>query len=105
MEKRPQDRPEPFRIFRHHEVAGVEDDELGAGDLGLYAACNGRGGHTVLRSDDKRRARLNCISHLLSLIPYEQTPTEKIELPSVSKKRSFDDQATLKDRRFVPAKY
>ena len=59
----------------------------------------------VLRSDEKRRARLNCISHLLSLIPYEQTPTEKIELPSVSKKRSFDDQATLKDRRFVPAKY
>ncbi len=59
----------------------------------------------VLRSDDKRRARLNCISHLLSLIPYEQTPKQKIELPSVSKKRSFDDQATLKDRRFVPTKY
>src|SRR5688572_25124282 len=51
----------------------------------------------VLRSDDKRRARLNCISHLLSLIPYEQTRTQKIELPSVSKKRSYDDQATMKD--------
>ena len=30
----------------------------------------------ILRSDDKRRARLNCISHLLSLIPYEQTQSE-----------------------------
>ncbi len=56
----------------------------------------------VLRSDDKRRARLNCISHVLSLIPYEQTPKQKIELPSVSKKKSYDDQATLNDRRFVP---
>jgi polyphosphate kinase 2 len=59
----------------------------------------------VLRSDDKRRARLNCIAHLLSLIPYEQTPSEKIKLPGVSKKGAFDDGATLKNRRFVPDKY
>jgi polyphosphate kinase 2 len=59
----------------------------------------------IVRSDDKRRARLNCISHLLSMIPYEQTRAEKIKLPNVSTKGAFDDRATLKSRRFVPEKY
>jgi polyphosphate kinase 2 len=35
----------------------------------------------VVEADDKRRARLNCISHLLSTIPYAAVPTEPIELP------------------------
>ena len=35
----------------------------------------------VARSDDKRRARLNIISHLLHQIPYEELPREKVELP------------------------
>lgn len=59
----------------------------------------------ILRSDDKKRARLNCISHLLSLIPYEKVPRDEVELPQRSKKGAYDDQATLKDRRFVPEKY
>jgi polyphosphate kinase 2 len=59
----------------------------------------------IVRSDDKRRARLNCIAHFLSLIPYEDVPREKIELPKRSKKNEYDDQASLKDRRFVPEKY
>src|SRR5262249_35212192 len=59
----------------------------------------------ILRSDDKKRARLNCITHLLSLIPYKKVPREKIKLPKRSKKGAYDDQATLKGRRFVPAKY
>ena len=59
----------------------------------------------ILRSDDKRRARLNCISHLLSLIPYKKVPREKVKLPNRSKKRAYDDEATLKGRRFVPEKY
>jgi polyphosphate kinase 2 len=59
----------------------------------------------ILRSDDKRRARLNCISHLLSMIPYQKVPREKVKLPSRSKKRAYDDEATLKGRRFVPEKY
>ena len=59
----------------------------------------------ILRSDDKRRARLNCISHLLSLIPYQKVPREKVKLPSRSKNRAYDDEATLKGRRFVPEKY
>jgi polyphosphate kinase 2 len=39
----------------------------------------------VLRSDDKRRARLNLITHLLSKIPYKQAPREKIKLPKRQK--------------------
>ena len=59
----------------------------------------------ILHSDDKKRARLNCISHLLSQIPYKKLPSEKIRLPKRSKKGAYDDQATLKGRRFVPEKY
>lgn len=59
----------------------------------------------ILRSDDKRRARLNCISHLLSLIPYEGLPREEIELPKRSKKKAYDDLATLEGRKFVPQVY
>jgi polyphosphate kinase 2 (PPK2 family) len=59
----------------------------------------------IVPSDDKKRARLNCISHLLSLIPYRQVPREKVKLPKRSKKGAYDDQATLEGRRFVPEKY
>jgi polyphosphate kinase len=59
----------------------------------------------IARSDDKKRARLNCISHLLSLIPYERVPRKKIKLPKRSTKGAYDDQATLEGRRFVPEKY
>ncbi|MFO0969444.1 MAG: polyphosphate kinase 2 [Gemmataceae bacterium] len=56
----------------------------------------------IVRSDDKKRARLNCINHLLTLIPYKKPPREKIKLPKRSHKEEYDDQATLKGRRFVP---
>jgi polyphosphate kinase len=59
----------------------------------------------IVPSDDKRRARLNCIRHLLSLIPYKKMKRHKVKLPKRSKKDAYDDQATLKSRRFVPAKY
>jgi polyphosphate kinase 2 (PPK2 family) len=59
----------------------------------------------VLRSDDKKRARLNCIAHLLDQIPYKKLARAKIDLPKRSKKHEYDDQATLKGRRFVPEKY
>jgi polyphosphate kinase 2 len=59
----------------------------------------------ILRSDDKKRARLNCITHLLSLVPYKKVPREKIKLPKRSHKGAYDDQATLKGRKFVPEKY
>jgi polyphosphate kinase 2 (PPK2 family) len=59
----------------------------------------------VLRSDDKKRARLNCIRHLLSLIPYKRLPREKIKLPKRSMKFEYDDQAPLDRRRSVPERY
>src|SRR5579863_6236455 len=59
----------------------------------------------LVRSDDKRKARLNCISHLLSLIPYKRVPRERVKLPKRSEKHSYNDQASIKGRRFVPDKY
>jgi polyphosphate kinase 2 len=59
----------------------------------------------ILRSDDKKRARLNCIHHILNLIPYKKVPREKVKLPKRSMKGAYDDQATLKGRKFVVEKY
>jgi polyphosphate kinase len=59
----------------------------------------------VIRSDDKKSARLNCIAHLLSTIPYKKVPRERIELGARSNKRRYDDQATLKGRHFIPEVY
>jgi polyphosphate kinase len=59
----------------------------------------------ILRSDDKKRARLNCISHLLSLIPYKKVKREKVKLLKRKNKGAYDDQTTLKGRTFVPEKY
>jgi polyphosphate kinase 2 len=56
----------------------------------------------IVRSDDKRRARLNCIRHLLSLIPYKELPHEKALLPERSMDDPYDDLATLKGMQFVP---
>jgi polyphosphate kinase len=59
----------------------------------------------LVRSDDKRKARLNCISHLLGMIPYKKVPREKIRLPKRAKKHGYNDQASVKGRRFIPEKY
>jgi polyphosphate kinase 2 len=59
----------------------------------------------ILRSDDKKRARLNCISHLLSVIPYSKAPSEKVKLPKRKNEGSYDDQAIIRGRRLVPERY
>jgi polyphosphate kinase len=60
----------------------------------------------VVRSDDKKRARLNCIAHLLSQIPYKKLPKKKkIKLPKRSDKGVYDDDASLRGRRFVPERF
>jgi hypothetical protein len=58
-----------------------------------------------VRSDDKRRARLNIIGHLLSQIPYEEAPREKVKLPKRSDKGAYDDDAPLAERNFVPERF
>ena len=59
----------------------------------------------VVHSDDKKRARLNCISHLLSLIPYKEPQLEEVKLGRRNLKDKYDDEAALKGRRFIPGKY
>jgi len=59
----------------------------------------------IVPSDDKKRARLNCISHLLSLIPHKKVRRDKVKLPKRSMKGAYDDQAALKGRRFVPERF
>jgi polyphosphate kinase len=57
----------------------------------------------VVNADDKRRARLNCIAHLLSLIPYQELPREKVTLPPRQKAKGYKKPDHL--FRFVPEKY
>src|SRR5262245_55764098 len=59
----------------------------------------------IVPSDDKRRARLNCISHLLGLILYKKLPRARVKIPQRLMKDRYDDQATLQSRRFVEATY
>jgi polyphosphate kinase 2 len=59
----------------------------------------------IVRSDDKRQARLNCIAHLLSLISYDTVPRDKVKVPGRATKDEYDDEAPLRGRRFVPERY
>jgi polyphosphate kinase 2 len=59
----------------------------------------------IVRSDDKRRARLNCISHILKLIPFEKVSRAKVKLPKRSDKHKYDDRTSLRGRNFVPETY
>ena len=76
-----------------------------ARDLMLDATDSEHAPWHIVRSNDKRRARLNCISHILDLIPYKKAPREKVKLPARSKKGKYDDQVGLKGRHFVPERY
>ncbi len=59
----------------------------------------------IVRSDDKRRGRLNCIAHILSSIPYKRLSREKIKLPKRSNKKKYDDVSPLEGRRFVANRF
>ena len=59
----------------------------------------------IIRSDDKRRARLNCISHLLKLIPYKRVQRDKVKLPKRSQKGRYNDQAGLRGMTFIAERY
>ena len=59
----------------------------------------------ILRSDDKRRARLNCINHLLTLIPYQDVPEAEVGLPGRDESDAYDDVKALEGRRFVTETY
>jgi polyphosphate kinase 2 len=59
----------------------------------------------IVHSDDKKRARLNCIAHILSQIPYKKVNHDKVRLPARSDKKKYDDQASIVDRRRVVERY
>jgi polyphosphate kinase len=59
----------------------------------------------IVRTDDKRRGRLNCIAHILSRIPHKKTKHEKVKLPKRLTKNKYDDQASLKGRKFAALRY
>jgi len=59
----------------------------------------------IVFSDNKRRARLNVISHILSQIPYKKVERAKIKLPERSMKRRYDDYASIAGRRLAAEKY
>jgi len=59
----------------------------------------------IVHSDDKKRARLNLISHLLEQIPYERLPVKEVKLPKRSLKQAYDDEATMTERRWIKERY
>jgi polyphosphate kinase 2 len=76
-----------------------------ARDLMLEATDSKLSPWHIARSDDKRRARLNCISHVLKSIPYKKKSEPKVKLSKRSNQGKYDDQATIKGRRFVASRY
>ncbi len=58
----------------------------------------------VVPADDKRRARLNCMSHLLSMIPYRDLPQEEIVLPERQEARGYM-RPPISSQTFIPEKY
>jgi polyphosphate kinase 2 len=76
-----------------------------ARDLMFKATSSKHAPWYIIRSDDKRKARLNCISHLLNQIPYKRVSREKVRLPKRSDKGSYNDQKTLRGMTFIPELY
>jgi polyphosphate kinase len=76
-----------------------------ARDMMLEATDTRHAPWRLIRSDDKRRARLNVISHILETIPYKKIARDKVKLPKRSDKGGYNDQASLRGMKFVAEKY
>jgi polyphosphate kinase 2 (PPK2 family) len=76
-----------------------------ARDMMLAATDSKHAPWYIVRSDNKRRARLNCIAHILKSIPYKKPPHEKVKLPKRSNKGRYDDITPLTGRKFVAELY
>jgi len=75
-----------------------------ARDMMFKATSSKHAPWNVIRSDDKRRARLNCIAHLLKTIPYKKISRDKVKLPKRSDKGRYNDR-TLRGVKFVAERY
>jgi len=76
-----------------------------ARDLMFEATSSKHAPWTIVRSDEKRRARLNCIAHLLDSIPHKRIKKDKVKLPPRSDKGRYNDQASLRGMKFVEERY
>jgi polyphosphate kinase 2 len=76
-----------------------------ARDAMLKATDTGISPWHIVRSDDKKRARLNTIAFILKQIPYKKIDRPKVKLPGRSKKHAYDDEASIARRRFIPDVY
>ena len=81
---------------RWHDYSRARDDMFAASDT-EFAPWN------VARSNDKRRARLNIISHLLSQVPYRAVPREKVKLPKRQKADGYRE--SNHPMRFIEERY
>jgi polyphosphate kinase 2 len=59
----------------------------------------------IIRSDDKRRARLNCIAHLLKSIPFKRVSHDRVRLAKRSGKGRYDDQASVRGMKHVAERH
>ena len=83
---------------RWYDYSRARDDMLKATHTG-YAPWH------LVQADDKKRARLNCISHFLSQIRYKELPREKVILGKRNMKGKYDDEASIADFNFIPETY
>ena len=83
---------------RWYDYSRARDQMLDATDTDL-APWN------IVDSNDKKRARLNLISHLLKSLPYEKQPRSKVKLPKRITRHAYDDEATMRQRKWIPAAF
>jgi polyphosphate kinase 2 (PPK2 family) len=76
-----------------------------ARDMMLAATDSKHAPWYILDSNDKQKARLNCIEHILHMIPYGKVPKQKVILGKRSNKGQYDDSETIKGKRMIPAKH
>jgi polyphosphate kinase 2 len=76
-----------------------------ARDVMLNATDTDHARWRIVRTDDKRRGRLNCISKILDIIPYKKISQPKVRLPKRSNKKKYDDEASLQGKHVVAEKF
>lgn len=81
-----------------YEYSKARDAMLAATDTGMSP-------WHIVRSDDKKRTRLNLITHLLSQFPYTPLKKKTVKLPARDKKHAYDDQTPMLGKRWIPEKY
>jgi len=91
--------PMDFASFtRWYDYSRARDEMLMATDRDLAP-------WYIVEADDKKKARLNCISHLLSVIDYKDVPLDLEAFGERDMSDAYDDEASLKDRRTIPERF